>query len=260
MSKKIIANIVGREKLLDDLIKITAKSEFIAMNSKPGQFINIKCNDGLSTILRRPISIYNVDVDKCLFEFIFQIKGKGTLYLEKLNIGDSIDIIGPLGNRFHIENKNTRAALIGGGIGVFPLYYLAKNIKGNLDVYLGYRNKSRVVLEEEFLQLKSNLYLGTDDGSYGYKGFIINLFEEKLNSYKYDIIYTCGPFLLMKKVFEIAAKNSIKCQVSMEQRMGCGIGACLVCVCKTNINDKVDYKKICKDGPVFWGNEVFWDE
>lgn len=147
-----------------------------------------------------------------------------------------------------------------GGIGTFPLLYLLKcSQAANKTALLGFRNKESVVLEDKFRAAAGNVEIATDDGSYGKKAFVTELLEEKIKSQKPDIIYTCGPAIMMQKVSAIAEKNKIPCQVSMEQRMGCGIGACLVCACKTKNGNNWEFSHVCKDGPVFWSTEVCWD-
>ena len=147
-----------------------------------------------------------------------------------------------------------RRPIIGGGIGVFPLYKLAKNI--NADVFLGFRSKDRVVMEDEFSDVSNMVIVGTDDGSYGYNGYIASAMEQYLDSHKCDMIYSCGPMPMLKAVKKIAENRGIKCQVSLEQRMGCGIGACLVCSCETNKEGTDRYAKVCTNGPVFYSEEV----
>jgi dihydroorotate dehydrogenase electron transfer subunit len=131
------------------------------------------------------------------------------------------------------------------------------------DVFLGFRSKEFIVMEKEFKNVSDNLYVGTDDGSYGYNGLIVNYFKKIIEENNYDIIYSCGPNPMLKEVSNIAKNSNIKCQVSLEQRMGCGIGACLVCACKikvTHNNKGWTYKHVCKDGPVFWSDEVIFDD
>ena len=133
-------------------------------------------------------------------------------------------------------------------------YKLAKNI--NADVFLGFRSKDRVVMEDEFSDVSNMVIVGTDDGSYGYNGYIASAMEQYLDSHKCDMIYSCGPMPMLKAVKKIAESRGIKCQVSLEQRMGCGIGACLVCSCETNKEGTDRYAKVCTNGPVFYSEEV----
>lgn len=261
MSKVLIEEIKSIEQLAPAIYKMTVKSEYISKNSVPGQFVNIKCCEGINALLRRPISICNVDKAACTFDIIFQVKGVGTEYLAQKKAGSKIDIIGPLGRGFDIDDNYTNIAVIGGGIGIFPLLYVLKEKTGvQKTSFIGFRNKDYAVLTEEFGTYSDKFLVSTDDGSMGYKGLITDLLEEELTGGTYDMIYTCGPTPMIRKVVEIADKNKIKCQVSLEQRMGCGIGACLVCACKIKSKNEWEYKHVCKDGPVFWSDEVIFDD
>jgi len=258
MAKVLKEQIVDMEMLCEDVFKMTIKSEYIASNAMPGQFVNIKCG-GLDTLLRRPISICDVDKTNNTFDIVFQIKGNGTEKLCHMCAGD-VDIMAPLGKPFTIDDKYKNICVVGGGIGTFPLLYLLKSSKGvNKSALLGFRTKAAVVLENQFRAAAHKVEIATDDGSYGKKAFVTDLLEQRLLSQKPDIVYTCGPAPMMRKVAAIAEKNNIACQVSMEQRMGCGIGACLVCACKTKQGDDWGFSHVCKDGPVYWSTEVCWE-
>ena len=212
--------------------------------------------DEIEPLLRRPISIFNVEGN--IVEFIFQVKGKGTEILSNREEGEMIDIIGPLGKgNFKFEGKNN-IAIIGGGIGTFPLYELAKEAKGKtkVNMYLGFRSKDFVVLEEEYKKVSNKFVLTTDDGSYGNKGFAINFLKEDLENENIDVIYACGPLPMLKAVKELAKEKNIPCQISLEERMGCGIGVCLGCAVKISAGDQTVYGHVCKAGPVFDANMV----
>ncbi|WHH59535.1 dihydroorotate dehydrogenase electron transfer subunit [Petroclostridium sp. X23] len=255
--------ITYKKEIAPGIIDMRIKSEEIAQQAQPGQFLNIKCCNGLNAILRRPISICDVDVEKHEVRFIFQIKGEGTKLLSSKSIGEQLDILGPLGTAFALEQQYSNPLLIGGGIGTFPLLYLAKKLdRENISAYLGFRNKDIVTLEDEFKNYCSDVQIATDDGSYGFNGYVTQLLEKKIQEGKVDIVYACGPEPMLKAVVDMCKANNLYTQISMEQRMGCGIGACLVCVCKIKVNteDGWDYKHVCKDGPVFCGNEVIFSE
>lgn len=261
MSRVIHEKVEKVEQLAKYIYRMTIKSEYVSENAKPGQFVNVKCSEGINALLRRPISICKVDRDRGTFDIVFQIKGIGTEYLSQKIAGSEVDLIAPLGNTFDIETKNKKIAVVGGGIGIFPLLYILREIKdAEKKAYIGFRNKDFAVLLDEFKANCNTLNISTDDGSMGYKGLVTDILENDLKSCKFDIIYTCGPMPMIKRVVEIANKNNIKCQVSMEQRMGCGIGACLVCACKTKKEDGWGYSHVCKDGPVFWSDEVIFDD
>ena len=251
-----------KKEIAPGIVEMKAGSREIVEQAKPGQFLNIKCCDGMNALLRRPISICDTDIERQEVRFIFQIKGEGTKLLAAKSVGDYIDILGPLGTPFNLEQKFSKPLLVGGGIGVFPLLMLAKQFAPeNTGVYLGFRNKEAVVLEDEFTRVCSELSVATDDGSYGMKGYVTQLLAERLKQGTTDVVYACGPEPMLKLVQKICGTYAVPCQLSLEQRMGCGIGACLVCACKikTRKGDDWEYKHVCKDGPVFRGDEVIFD-
>lgn len=250
------------KSIAEQIIFMKIKSKVISHSAKPGQFVNVRCGDGVNSLLRRPISICSIDKEKETFDIAFQIKGEGTVSLAKYKPGEKVDLLGPLGTPFHISDEYKRIAVVGGGIGVFPLLFLLKTIKNSCKAaYLGFRSTNQIALKDEFAANSQELIISTDDGSFGESGLIINPFIEGFNQNTYDIIYTCGPTPLLKAVSEFAGSQKVPCQVSMEQRMGCGIGACLVCACKTKSNDGDDWKysHVCKDGPVFWSQDIIFD-
>lgn len=271
MPKVLNERVQSLDMLAPSIYKMTLESQYIAQNAQPGQFVNVKCGEGLNALLRRPISICRVDREKGTFDMVFRVKGTGTEILSQKTAGSSVDFIGPLGSAFHISDEYGKIAVIGGGIGIFPLLFLLEEYKSrnmNLSGYsqnkssafIGFRNMDCIVLDNEFKNACDCFHMSTEDGFICYKGFVTDLLEQNLIENRYDIIYTCGPTPMIKKVAEIAGRNSIKCQVSLEQRMGCGIGACLVCACKTRFGDGWEYSHVCKDGPVFWSDEVIWEE
>jgi len=224
-------------------------------NTIPGQFVHVKC--GGTTFLRRPISICDAYDNK--LRFIFEIRGEGTRELAKVQVGETLDILAPLGRGFDLDLAKTdgEIVLVGGGIGTFPLLYLAKaleqNGKSSIAV-LGYRTKELVTLNGAFTAVCKDVKVTTDDGSFGHKGFVTDVLADILKSNKISAIYTCGPTIMMKRVADIAKEHDIPCQVSMEERMACGIGACVTCTCGVaGLNVRV-----CKDGPIFDAELVNW--
>ena len=251
MEYEIIENI----PLSGDTYSMTINAPDIAQKCYPGQFVNVRVPYDRSKILRRPISICFAKEDT--ITIAFQVKGEGTGLLSELYPGDKVDMLGPLGRGFPLF-QNKKAALVGGGIGVFPLLYLKTALEKNCEVdsYLGFRNEECVVMTDEFGKGQSSLCVSTDDGSVYNKGYITSYFEEKARMY--DVVYCCGPVLMMEKVQRTCLGLDIPLYLSLEQRMGCGIGACLVCACKIKAkNEKgYDYLHVCKDGPVFDAREV----
>lgn len=261
MAKQIFAELVKKEEIIKDIYKFTVKAEEIVKISKPGNFIEIRVNDQTEPFLRRPISIYNMDKESGILEFIFQVKGKGTEILTKKEAGDKIDIIGPLGFGTFKFDKFNKIAVIGGGIGIFPLYELSKEAKEKgvqVDCYLGFRNKDLVMLEEEFRKVTNKLTITTDDGTYSNSGFAINYLKEDMKTENYDCIFACGPTPMLRAVKEYADTNNINCQVSLEEKMGCGLGVCLGCAVKKadSPKDAPEYYHVCKGGPVFNSKDV----
>lgn len=250
VSKNYISKLVGKVQLTQTTFDYTIENSELASQIKPGQFLHILC--GGNAFLRRPISICDVSGDRV--RFIFDVKGKGTDILSRKNIGDDIDLIGPLGNGFTVSAEYKNPVVIGGGIGTFPLLQLVKKL-GTSTSILGFRNKSLVLLEDEFKSF-SDTKIATDDGSYGFCGYVSDLLKEHLKTNECDIIYACGPTPMLSGLKKIASEYKIPMQISLEQRMGCGIGACLVCSCETIFEGTNKYKRVCKDGPVFWANEV----
>lgn len=250
MKKAYECRLIKKTELVSGIFDFTVDAPEIAAQTECGQFLHIQC--GGDAFLRRPISI--CDTGDTWVRFIFEIKGKGTKLLADMSEGDSINIMGPLGHGFEIKPEFKKAAIIGGGIGVFPLYKLAKSISA--DVFLGFRSKDRVVMEDEFKAAAKSVTVGTDDGTYGFKGYIAEELARFLDESGADIVYACGPTPMLKAVKKIAEERNVLCQVSMEQRMGCGIGACLVCTCESNKDGMDKNLRVCKNGPVFYSTEV----
>ena len=234
MSKQLREEIKSVEKATKDIVRMTVASGYISANAVPGQFVNIKCCDDIQPLLRRPVSICSVDRTKGEFDLYFQIKGQGTEMLAGKKRGDLLDMIGPLGRGFDLDIGYRRIAVAGGGIGIFPLLFLLEESKAVVKrSYLGFRSYEQILLQEEFRQRSNSLETTTEDGSFGVKGFVTDILERDILSEEFDMIYACGPNPMLKRVSEIAGKNRVRCQVSLEQRMGCGFGACLICACKT---------------------------
>lgn len=249
------SKLIKKEELKPDIFKFSIQSKEISETAKPGQFLEIRVTEGIEPFLRRPISIYNIDKENEIIEFIFRVQGKGTEILSKKEEGSLIDIVGPLGHGTFKYEKYKKINILGGGIGAFPLYELTKQASKNaeVNVFLGFKNKEAVLLEEEFKKISNNLILATDDGSYGKNGFIINELKEAIEKDKPDVIFACGPLPLLKEVQTLANQKNIPCQISLEERMGCGLGVCLGCAVETT---EGGYEHVCKQGPVFDSSKV----
>lgn len=244
-----VGQVLENKELCRDIYEIVIHCPGIAKAAKPGQFLHVRVSDSLDPLLRRPISISRIDEHAGTVSLVYQIIGRGTTKISELTEGNQIDVMGPLGNGFELF-PGKKCAVIGGGMGVAPLLELAARIPG-CDAYMGFRCSTFKI--DEYRQLCSGVYVATEDGSSGSKGYVTDLVKDIS---KYDIVYTCGPKAMLKKVKELCENNSVKCYVSIEERMGCGIGACLVCACKVKDGDSWHYKKACTDGPVFEAGEV----
>ena len=254
MKIKERAQILEQKKLAEGVYSILLKTK-ASKSAAPGQFINIFSNDA-SRLLPRPISICEIDKENNTLRLVYRVVGRGTDEFSKLVAGDSLEVMGPLGNGFPLDGEENTAIVVGGGIGVPPMLELAKQLNTNVTAVMGYRNDD-MFLTEEFTDIAAELIIATDDGSVGVHGTVVDALKE--NDLQADVIYACGPKPMLKGVAEYAASLGIKCYVSMEERMACGVGACLGCVCQsTELDDHshVNNKRVCKDGPVFLSTEV----
>lgn len=245
-----IFTIIDKQLIAKDTFKMTLSGNTLDI-LEPGQFINIKIGEGLDHFLRRPISISEYNHDS--LTIIFKTLGKGTIRLSESKINTTLDVLSPLGNGFKIKSNHKKNLLIGGGIGVPPLYELAKQLKQKnivFDVILGFNSIEDCFYEEEFKAYANNVFVTTIDGSYGFKGNPIELIKQ--NHIHFDYYYACGP----EKMLEALIKEKYNGQLSFEERMGCGFGACMGCSKKTIQG----YKRICKEGPVLESKEVYIDE
>ena len=255
--KKENALVISQEMLAPDIYSMWLQTE-AASEAKPGQFISMYTNDG-SKLLPRPISICEIDKAAGRLRVVYRVTGKdtGTEQFSKMSAGDTVPVIGPLGNGFPYEKaEGKNVFLIGGGIGVPPILELAKQMKcEKKQILAGYRD-AQTFLREEFEQ-NGELYISTEDGSVGTKGNVMDAIRE--NGLTADMIFACGPTPMLRAIKTYAEENGIECYISLEERMACGIGACLACVCKSKEKDhhsNVNTKRICKDGPVFLSTEV----
>ncbi len=227
----------------------------IANAAKAGQFVHVQCE---GKTLRRPISICEINKSAGTIRLVFDIRGEGTRWLSGKKKGESLNILGPLGNGFDLVDTEKKVLFVGGGMGIPPLLEAAKAFKGKADAILGFKCIDNSMLTDDFNQVCSEVIMMSDDGSLGEKGFATSLLCDRILNNKYDVLYACGPSAMLKAVSKIALENNVKCYVSMEERMACGVGACLVCACKVKVNDKQAYKHVCKDGPVFNAKEIIW--
>lgn len=253
MSKKqVMAEIIRHTSLSDGIFDMTLKAEEIAKEAKAGQFISVYLNNK-SKILPRPISICGIDKEAGTLRIVYRTVGDGTKELSDYKEGEMVKILGPLGNGF--TQKDKKAILIGGGIGIPPMLELMKQLDCDKTAVLGYRD-SDMFLKDEF-EAVGDVVISTEDGSFGTKGNVIDAIKEQ--GVEGSIIYACGPTPMLRGIKAYAEEMGIEAQISMEERMACGIGACLACVCKSkdvDFHSHVHNKRVCKDGPVFDAREV----
>ena len=222
--------------------------------AKPGQFVHVVC--GAKT-LRRPISICGIDAAAGTIRMVYQVRGEGTQWLSLIRPGDELDILGPLGHGFERTDAEP-VIFIGGGIGVPPLLEAAKCYDGRAEAILGFRGTESAILLDDFSAACKTVAVATDDGSMGHHGFVTDILKQRLADGPCGLICACGPLPMLKLVAGLAQECDVPCQVSMEQRMGCGVGACLVCSCKTKLGKDERYVQVCQYGPVMDAKEVVW--
>lgn len=265
MKKKELCTVESQEKLAEGIYSLWIKTPSIAGEAVPGQFVSLYCQDG-SRLLPRPISLCEIDRVGQRLHMVYRVAGKGTAEFSTLKAGDNIQVMGPLGNGFPLEKaEGKRVFLMGGGIGIPPMLETAKSLTGNSDLQaapaagkvtavLGYRDVR--FLQEEY-EKYCDVCISTEDGSYGTKGNVIDAIRE--NGLEADVIFACGPTPMLRGIKAYAEEKGIACWISMEEKMACGIGACLACVCQSKEVDShshVHNKRVCKDGPVFEASEV----
>lgn len=254
--RKENAVVLSQKQLADSIFSMWIKTE-AAQTAKPGQFISMYTTDG-TKLLPRPISICEIDREAGSLRVVYRVTSEtaGTKQFSALKEGDIIPIVGPLGNGFPLEKaEGKKAFLMGGGIGVPPILELAKQLNCEKQILVGYRDE-HTFLSEQFAE-NGTLYISTEDGSVGTKGNVMDSIRE--NGLTADIIYACGPTPMLRAIKKYAEENGIECYISLEEKMACGIGACLACVCKSKDKDhhtNVHNKRICKEGPVFLSTEV----
>lgn len=249
--------VLSQNELGDGIYDLVLQTKEIAKAARAGQFVSVYCQDS-AKLLPRPISLCGIDKEKDTIRLVYRVAGKGTEEFSSLKEGDSIRILGPLGNGF--PNVAKKALIIGGGIGVPPMLEFSKKLNQESPevektIVLGYRDAATFLLDEFCEQ--GEVLVATEDGSVGTKGNVLDAIREQ--GVQADVIYACGPTPMLRAIKEYATEKDIECYISLEERMACGIGACLACVCKTKEKDShsnVNNKRICKEGPVFDAREV----
>lgn len=250
---KLVAKVVSQEALSEDVFSMWIQADEIARIAKPGQFISVYTKDS-SKLLPRPISICEIDRECGRLRIVYRVVGAGTEEFSAYQTGDDITVMGSLGNGFPLDVKGKKAFLIGGGIGIPPMLELAKELDCEKQIVLGYRDV--LFLKKEF-EVYGKVYVATEDGSAGTQGNVMDAIGA--NCLEADVMFACGPTPMLRALKAYALEHDIECWLSLEEKMACGIGACLACVCQSKEVDEhshVHNKRICKDGPVFLAQEV----
>jgi dihydroorotate dehydrogenase electron transfer subunit len=270
MIAQLSGPILSKQKLKQNVFKLTLHSPFISRSAKPGNFVHIKVSSDHHPLLRRAFSVHNVDKQERSFDVLFKVVGKGTKILSEKTPGDIVDLLGPIGNGFSLTPKGERVMLVAGGMGIAPLWFLFTNLVKKIDkekliFFLGAKTKKELLYCEKLKDLRSNLMVATDDRSFGTKGLVTEVFLKEIkrlnlahrrrrkNKSGKLMIYSCGPPEMLKKMSEIAKEYELSCQISLEGSMACGVGACWGCAVKFKNGG---YKRVCIDGPVFDAREV----
>jgi dihydroorotate dehydrogenase electron transfer subunit len=284
MSFSGITEVIWHEKIAPDHYLMRVLAPEIAKKAKPGQFVHVLPGSTMDPLLRRPISLHGIDLAKGTISLLYRVVGRGTRMLSAMPVGTAVDVMGPLGQGFAIPDKVTRVLVVGGGIGVaplMPLLQLLKHYKIDTTVLLGAATADYLLGVRQIEGLGFQVAAATDDGSYGHKGFVTDLLAPARHQSaglqsaglqsapKPDYFYACGPNPMLAKLSGMMNQAGIPGQVSLEERMACGVGACLACVCKAKVTGsqageaagaQFDYQKVCTDGPVFTASEVIFGE
>lgn len=247
--------IISKSNIAKGIFDIWVNCPKIAEEAKPGQFVGVKCDN---FTLRRPISICEIDAENGSLRLVFEIRGVGTEWLANKNVGDCIDLLGPLGNGFMISKTDKPAVFVGGGIGVPPLLAAAEPYGTNATAILGFRSANAVILDKDFENQGAAVTVCTDDGTYGFHGLVTTPLNERLAAAPCSVVYACGPKPMLKAIAALCDEKNIPCYVSMEERMACGVGACLSCVCKVKFEGREQYFHVCKNGPIFNAKMIIW--
>lgn len=247
-----ICRVVENRAIADGFYSMMLDAPQAAAEALPGQFVHITCE---GSQLCRPISICEANADKGTLRLVYQVRGTGTAWMSGRGVGESLRILAPLGRGFTPPDGVRYPVLVGGGLGVPPLLELAKGLERPAAL-LGFRNAGAAILTQDFEGVGAKVNIATDDGSLGRQGLVTELLRERIEAGQCDYIAACGPLPMLAGVSALAQESGIPCQISLEERMGCGMGACLVCVCKVKKSDGEGYARVCADGPVFWAQEV----
>lgn len=253
------AEVVKHEEILPGFYRMALSAGEAAKYAKPGQFLHVRCDNTLDPLLRRPVSIHAADREKGEVSLFYRVVGRGTALLAAKEKGDRLNLLGPLGSGFTMPGNTGRVAVVAGGMGIAPLYFFLQELRGlkiYAAVFLGAANKKQLFFAGEIKALGHNVQTATDDGTEGYHGNVVDLFGQ----HPADLVYGCGPAGMLKGLCQVIKNRKICGEISLEERMGCGVGACLSCACKTaGEGEDYRYSRVCVEGPVFSAGEVVWE-
>lgn len=263
MSLLVQAGVVSNRELVPGHFRMVLEAPEVAAVARPGQFVHVRCAPLMDPLLRRPISIHDVDRRAGRVHLLYRVSGRGTALLAQNSKLSTLDIMGPLGNGFSLPRPPAGIVVVGGGIGIAPLVFLVRDLvdAGNQVRFLaGFRSVRDVMALDELEMLGVDLALATDDGSAGLHGLVTDLLDAAVEDSNISFYYACGPRPMLQQVTQILARRALQGEVSMEERMACGVGACLSCACKTRDQgpEGFRYRHVCVDGPVFPAGEVIW--
>jgi dihydroorotate dehydrogenase electron transfer subunit len=265
--ERVKSSIIENVQVAPRIMRITLHAPEVARTAQPGQFVHLLCSESGSfdPLLRRPISIHNVRRDSGKVILMYEVRGRGTDLLSRMTEGDTVDLLGPLGNGFDLpKSSHAKTLVVGGGMGVAPLVFLADELVKrvgceNVHVHVGYRTESALICRDDFELMDASVRAATEDGSYGATGYVTALVSEyldEIDSEDTPTVYACGPVPMLRAVSKIVCERGFTCLVSLEAKMACGIGACMGCAVKVKPDE---YVRVCKEGPVFNADEVVWD-
>ena len=253
------ARVLENNKLAESIFDLRLSCPKVTAEAEAGQFLSIYTGSP-AMLLPRALSICEINKGEGSLRIVYRIAGEGTKAISAFKSGDNVKIIAPLGNAFKVD-AGKKITIVGGGIGSPPLLELAKKVRRNvpdssISVFLGFRSVNEVILKQDFAECADYLSIATNDGSCGTKGTVMDLLESSATP---EIVYACGPHIMLKNVAAWAEKGDIPCYVSMEERMACTVGACLACVVKVRQNGEIIQKTVCANGPVFDSKELVWE-
>ena len=260
--------ILHQKEVAPQVFRLRLSSPGIAQEARPGQFVHLRIREGSDPLLRRPFSIHRVDRERGEVQVLYQVVGRGTKFLSRKLVGERLDVLGPLGHGFEVSEKGGGVLLVAGGIGVAPLIFLCEDLlRGRaVTALIGAQSRDGILCDDLLGSWDATVHIATDDGSLGHRGVVTDLLKAQLEAGREasasPVVYACGPVAMLRAVAALCQKHGISCQVSLESRMACGLGACLGCAVKvrSSVPPGYEYKRVCKEGPVFDAEEVIFDE